>query len=143
MYDASYWYNRNLAIIANIERQFLKKEDLKNIHYYFGKHRSKNVMLTHLQIQYALGLGLAVLVLLYHFFTRIVPGFDAPWKNFEFPRALPYVFTIIAIAYLKKLRDNRNKSYAEFIENSPGITVDTSDISYGIGHGFSEKDQSK
>src|SRR5690348_12295057 len=25
LYDASYWYNRNLVIIANIERQFLRQ----------------------------------------------------------------------------------------------------------------------
>src|SRR5579859_5541016 len=37
LYDASYWYNRNLVIIANIERQFLQKDDLRQIHYYFGK----------------------------------------------------------------------------------------------------------
>jgi hypothetical protein len=35
----SYWYNRNLVIIANIERQFLGR---KEIHYYFGKHRKKS-----------------------------------------------------------------------------------------------------
>jgi hypothetical protein len=27
LYDSSYWYNRNLAIIANIERQFLRQSD--------------------------------------------------------------------------------------------------------------------
>src|ERR1700733_12699076 len=27
VYDSSYWYNRNLVIIANIERQFLRHED--------------------------------------------------------------------------------------------------------------------
>src|SRR5229473_588490 len=29
--DASYWYNRNLVIIANIERQFLVESDLRSI----------------------------------------------------------------------------------------------------------------
>jgi hypothetical protein len=57
--DAAYWYNRNLVIIANIERQFLKREDLKNIHYYFGAHRPKNKMIEHLRIQVALGNGLS------------------------------------------------------------------------------------
>src|SRR5262245_16570834 len=38
VYDAGYWYNRNLVIIANIERQFLRRSDLRDIHYYFGKH---------------------------------------------------------------------------------------------------------
>jgi hypothetical protein len=27
VYDAAYWYNRNLCIVANIERQFLTKKD--------------------------------------------------------------------------------------------------------------------
>jgi hypothetical protein len=59
LYDASYWYNRNLVIIANIERQFPGHDNLKEIHYYFGKHRKKSAMITHLKIQYALGLGIA------------------------------------------------------------------------------------
>ena len=33
VYDAAYWYNRNLCIVANIERQFLTKKDLKEVHY--------------------------------------------------------------------------------------------------------------
>src|SRR3546814_19062441 len=41
MLDAAYWYNRNLVIIANIERQFLLNSDLQDIQYYFGAHRSK------------------------------------------------------------------------------------------------------
>ena len=53
--DSGYWYNRNLAIIANVERQFLNKSDLRDIHYYFGKHRPNNKMITHLRIQQALG----------------------------------------------------------------------------------------
>ena len=49
LFDAAYWYNRNLTMIENIERQFLLKEDLKNIHYYFGekihmfKYRTKKI----------------------------------------------------------------------------------------------------
>src|SRR5919206_2459258 len=27
LHDSSYWYNRNLVIIGNIERQFLRQED--------------------------------------------------------------------------------------------------------------------
>jgi hypothetical protein len=74
LYDASYWYNRNLVIIANIERQFLTASDLKDIHYYFGKHRAKSAMLTHLKIQYWLGTGIALLFTCYHFATRVLPG---------------------------------------------------------------------
>src|SRR5256885_14257481 len=37
--DASNWFNRNLAIMTNVEREFLGDEDLRLIHYYFGKPR--------------------------------------------------------------------------------------------------------
>lgn len=132
--DAGYWYNRNLAIIANIERQFLKTPDLRNIHYYFGKHRGKNVMLTHLKIQYLFGFGVVSLVLLYHFLTRVVPGFEAPWSNFEPLRCLPYLALIVAGGVLFLIRTKMKRKYAEFIDNSPGIDVDTQGISYGEGH---------
>ncbi len=69
IYDSAYWYNRNLVIIANIERQFLRREDLKQIHYYFGEHRKKNSMLTHMRIQWCLGIFIGLVIILYHFFT--------------------------------------------------------------------------
>jgi hypothetical protein len=50
VYDASYWYDRNLGIIANIERQFLTKNNLNDIQYYFAEHRPTSKMLTHLRI---------------------------------------------------------------------------------------------
>lgn len=136
LYDASYWYNRNLTMIANIERQFLGKEDLREIHYYFGRHRPVNSMLTHLKIQYALGIGLGGLVILYHFIIRVVPGFSYPISNLDINRCLPYILLVIAIIYLYRLRKNRNQSYLEFLKNSPGKEIDTSGIDYGVGHGF-------
>lgn len=134
LYDASYWYNRNLVIIANIERQFLNARDLKDIHYYFGKHRAKSAMLTHLKIQYWLGLGIALLFTLYHFVTRVLPGIHESFDHFEFPRALPYLFILGALGFLWKLRKNRIGSYNEFMTNSPGVQIDTTGITYGIGH---------
>jgi hypothetical protein len=134
LYDSSYWYNRNLVIIANIERQFLDPKDLKDIHYYFGKHRKKSAMLTHLKIQYALGLGIGTLFLLYHFTLRVLPGMHEPIGNFEFSRSLPYLSATAAVVLLWLLRANRIKSYTEFLQNSPGVDVDTSGIQYGIGH---------
>jgi hypothetical protein len=134
LYDASYWYNRNLVIIANIERQFLKQEDLKNIHYYFGKHRSKAAMLTHLRIQWWLGVIIGALFLAYHFISRVLPGIHEPVSQYEPVRTLPYAVTAVCIPLLMKLRSNREESYAEFRRNSPGIEVDTTGITYGIGH---------
>jgi hypothetical protein len=134
LYDASYWYNRNLVIIANIERQFLKKSDLSEVQYYFGKHRSKSAMLTHLRIQYGLGVAIAGMFLTYHFSLRVWPGLIAPASHFEFTRSLPYLFAVTAIFGLWVLRRNRIASYQEFLRNSPGLDLNTKGIDYGIGH---------
>lgn len=136
--DSAYWYNRNLVIIANIERQFLDPEDLRRIHYYFGKHRKKTSMLTHLWVQYLLGIGVASLVLLYHFGTRVVPGFGAPVQNFELQRALPYLTSLAASLAIAHLRRRRIRAYEEFLRNSPGIEIDTKGIIYKEGHPIDE-----
>jgi hypothetical protein len=134
--DGSYWYNRNLAIIANIERQFLVKQDLREIHYYFGEHRPENRMITQFKHQAKLGIGLAAIVLYYHFSGRVWQGLFAPISNFEPVRALPYVTAVVClIVGWSEVIDKREK-YAEFLKHSPGIAVDTSDITYGAGHGF-------
>jgi hypothetical protein len=134
--DSGYWYNRNLAIIANIERQFLLVSDLKDVHYYFGKHRPDNKMITHLRIQQALGIGLSSLVLLYHFLTRVAPGLGGPWSSFDPVRTLPYLMAIVAVIYGINIKRKRDHAYQEFIKNSPGIEVSTAGITYGPGHGF-------
>jgi hypothetical protein len=136
--DAGYWYNRNLAIISNIERQFLVKDDLKNIHYYFGSHRENNKMITHLRIQLALGLGLSVLVVIYHFTSRVLPGMT-PGAIFDPQRAFPYIVAAAVAIYCLKLSRARNSAYKEFIDNSPGVPVSTDGIRYGAGHGHHGK----
>lgn len=140
--DAGYWYNRNLVIIANIERQFLVEADLKEIHYYFGKHRVKNRMIMHLRIQMALGVGLSALVVLFHFFERVAPGFSAPISNFELRRALPYLIVVCVVIYVRFVNRHRDESYEEFIRNSPGKSIDTTGIAYRRGHGQREGERS-
>lgn len=139
--DSAYWYNRNLVIIANIERLFLRVSDLKDVHYYFGKHRPKNKMISHLRIQFALGIGTALLILIYHFIARVVPGIGQPWTDFDPQRALPYAIAVAGIVYVVRVRRDCNDKYSEFTTNSPGIDIDTSSVVYGVGHGF-KKDES-
>lgn len=141
IWDTSYWYNRNLVIIANIERQFLKTEDLRDIHYYWGAHRPKNRMISHLKIQVAFGLGIGAIVTLHHFLTRVAPGFSEPWSNLDLRRCLPYLVILVSIGLLVAFVKNRQKSYSEFLGNSPGIDVATGDIVYGVGHGHGNEDQ--
>jgi hypothetical protein len=133
--DAAYWYNRNLVIIANIERQFLERDDLKLICYYFGAHRPKNKMIAHLKIQVALALGLAAVVLILHFFKQVSPGFSAPWSNLEVIRFLPYAMTLAAYLYVRSIDKARDDDYAEFLRESPGKKVDAMGTEFGPGHG--------
>ncbi len=135
LYDASYWYNRILAMIANIEKQFLETKDLKEIHYYFGSHRPKNKMIRHLSIQFVMGIGLGVIVIFYHFIERVVPGLGSPITNFDPIRSIPYVLIVLITIYLYLLRRESNRKYEEFLKNSPGMDVDTTGITYGEGHG--------
>ena len=134
LYDASYWYNRNLAIIANIERQFLAQQDLCNIHYYFGEHRKPNVMLKHLRIQWIFGIILTLLILLYHYLDRIQPFFAVKCQNFTIGIIIPYVVLVVCLIFLILFRNNRNQAYKEFLKNSPCIKIDTTGIEYGVGH---------
>lgn len=133
--DAAYWYNRNLVMIANIERQFLDLSDLKEIHYYFGAHRPKNNMIEHLKLQFALGVGLGFIILFYHFFEEIVPLLQCNGKNIGLLNVLPYLLVISASFYLVILKRKLVKKYEEFLVNSPGKQVSVSDIQYGVGHG--------
>ncbi len=91
LFDSLFWYNRNLVIIANIERQFLRTSDLTEIHFYFGEHRKKNKMIEHLRLQVSLGIALGVIACIYHFSERVIPGLSSPLSNFEILRALPYI----------------------------------------------------
>lgn len=133
--EAGYWYNRNLAIIANIERQFLLKSDLKDVHYYFGAHRPKNKLLDQLWLQIILATLISAIFLAFHFATRVQPGFRAPVSNFEWQRALPYIVLIVVVILLWCEVSRLDKKYKEFLENSPGVDVDITGIKYGIGHG--------
>jgi hypothetical protein len=139
VYDSNYWYNRNLVIIANIERQFLLVEDLKNIHYYFGKHRNKNSIQTSLKIQIYFCLAVIILFLVYHFSKSIYPGLrlEFTFDNLSLQKAIPYCALLLGLGFICWIRKKRIKDYMEFLTNSPGIDVDTTGITFGSGHPIS------
>ena len=128
LYDASYWYNRNLVIIANIERQFLTQKDLKDIQFYFGQHRSKNEMIWHLIIQMALAIGLAMVVLGVHFYYQVLPGIRLDWRYFDPIRSFPYVLLIASLIFCLYVRWDRDRSYERFVTKSPGIAVAADEV---------------
>lgn len=129
--DANSWYNRNLAIIANIERQFLKPEDACHIHYYFSEHRKSWALLDQFQIQLGFGAGIYLLVIIYHFATRILPGIGQPASNFQIARSLPYLISILSVIVLALLRRKQMKAYEVFLQKSPGLKVDMSKANCG------------
>lgn len=134
VYDASYWYNRNLVMIANIERQFLRQTDLKEIHYYFGKHRKSSAMLTHLQLQLWLALGVAGLVFGLQFAEDVWPHLVKCFAGLSFQNLLPTLVGIVGAVIWIWRHDLAKRKYAEFLANSPGREVDTAGVKYGVGH---------
>ena len=110
-------------IIANIEREFLTQEDTKLVHFYFSAHRKNNNMISHLKIQFALAIGIASIVLYYHFSVRVFDGLQSPISSFKPERALPYIIGLIGIVFLYKQQKTKNKSYDEFVERSPGREI--------------------
>jgi hypothetical protein len=119
-YDANTWFNRNLVIVTNIERQFLRPEDAREIHCYFAGHREPENMLDHLIIQRDFGIGVGALVLGDHFATRVLPGVGAPWGNFEVQRTIPYVIAILSVVWVRRFRAKRIAKQREFLRKSPG-----------------------
>ncbi len=114
--DASNWYNRNIAIIGNIEREFLTSEDQAKIHPYFGELREPS-MIDHLRIQSYLGIAVGVLVLIYHFDVEVVPGFHSPWSAFDWHKTVPYLaFGACAGIILRFYFKKRGQLQADFTQ---------------------------
>ena len=124
VYDANTWFNRNLGIISNIERQFLTARDTKGIHFYFAEsHRKPGTLVSHLTVQRNFGYAIAVLVLMYHFSLRLLPTFQAPVLAHESQRFAPYIVLLLCAVWLENHRRGQRKKQEEFISKSPGIAV--------------------
>jgi hypothetical protein len=134
VYDSAYWYNRNLAMIANIERQFLRQSDLREIHYYWGKHRQSYSMIRHLKLQKWLALGIAGLVLGIQFNTTMLPLLRNCFAGSQAQNFLPWITAAVGGYIWYQQHHHSAKKYREFLHNSPGKAVDTTGIEYGVGH---------
>lgn len=136
--NAAYWFNRNLVIIANIERQFLNEDDSEQIHCYFLGHRPAK-MAPHFQLQYWFLIAIAVCLLFYYTTTKIFPFF----KNFPQPSYCYYIFSVVYFPYLLAVAGgvllyvfkNKNiEKYNEFKMFSPGKLINKK-IDFKHGHG--------
>jgi len=106
--DASAWCNRNLLIIANIERELLPEEDAHKIHPYFLKARQAS-MLEHLRIQFFLGCLVATFILVQHALLQLIPSLR---QDQFFPtETIPYGVALGAALVLGMLRRHFRKQY--------------------------------
>lgn len=124
VYDSSHWFNRNLIIITNIEKQFLKDQDEKEIHYFFKEtFPPKKMMITHFRLQKMLGQGIIFVVLFYHFITRF-GNVNISLTLGSLLLFLPYLVLIGVLIYLKIHIDGINTKYRKLITKSPGKGAD-------------------
>jgi len=115
--DAKGWYNRNLLIIANIERQFLLPSDAEKIHPFFGGEPRRSKMIEHLLIQSVLACAIGGLVLLGHFLDRVVPGLDIS-RPIDPLRCLPYITTVGVLGFVVWLNRHVNANYEKLTSHS-------------------------
>lgn len=115
--DAKAWYNRNLLIIANIERQFLLPSDAQRIHPFFGGEPRRSKMIEHLFIQSVLACAIGALVLLGHFLDRVAPGLDFA-RPIDLLRCLPYITAVGVIGFVVRLNRHVNANYRKLTSHS-------------------------
>ena len=118
--DMTFWYNRNLVMIANIEKQFLNVEDAKLLYPYFLFHRKGNPPVSYLAIQAVLGLGIAAIVLVLHFLQVILPRLCSRPITLTLSATLPYAMLVVAIVVLAFWKQKRDSDYANLVHRSPG-----------------------
>ncbi len=120
--DARVWFNRNLLIIANIERQLLDASDCREVHHYFCRPHHRGTI-DYLIIQAALGYSVGVVALSWHFLTRVAPGFASPVRLFDAKRAIPYVTAAAVLLFVRWLTKRAAQSEIKLAKESPGKPV--------------------
>lgn len=114
--DAEFWFRRNIHIISNIERQFLRASDETEIHYYFRTRLvgSQPPRLEHLRIQALLAIGLYLMLLTWYVF-QIVQHHEPQELS-----AVPFIATFVAFVWLRRFRTNQTNKQRELERRSPG-----------------------
>ena len=120
VYDSSFWYNRNTAIIANIEKQFLRQDDSGAMKSFFSENQPKGVYISHC-IQRALGMSVAILVLGFQFYETILPILLAR-TDFEAFNSAPWFIAACGILIWVIKAHSNVKKYDDFIKSSSDIS---------------------
>ena len=104
VYDAQSWFDRNIAFVQKIERDFI---DIDKYHGYKGKRPLE--LIDHLRIQRDIAIIVALLCLLYHFLHRVIPLLAL--NNCVDPiKLIPYFTFILCVVYIYRIsRGNGSK----------------------------------
>lgn len=122
VFDAYAWFDRNLVIIANIERLFLDKRDAALVHPFFLDHRKPEDLVQHFKIQLFLGMMIATLVAAVHVLKQVIPSLKIPNGVFDPEVAMPYAALAISIWYCVRVKNKVFKRAADLRVSSPGLS---------------------
>lgn len=122
-FDACNWFNRNIAIISNIEKIFLDYEDLRKVHPYFHRGIVPGKIIGHFKVQLYLAYSVGAILLGGHFALRLAPGLFYEHYLIEPLRGAPYVVAVGAAIFIMKLRFKHVEHEKEFVQNSPGVEI--------------------
>jgi len=123
VYDAYAWFDRNLVIITNIERLFLDKQDESTVHPFFLKHRDPTKLVQHFEIQLFLGMTIAAIVSIVHFYRQVLPSFKTPNGVFDAELALPYVALLLSLCFCARIRCQVLRKASQLRKSSPGLIL--------------------
>lgn len=119
IYDSNNWCNRNMAIVSNIERQFLTKSDETEIHCFISGPFKAEHVLQNFKTQVALSISIVSIVGVVHFTQRVFPWLSGK-TPFEILVLLPIIFFFaffVSLFIIRRVTFNKQK---EFLETSPG-----------------------
>jgi hypothetical protein len=110
--DASWWFNRNLLIITNIERQFLSRTDVREIHCYFEKHPDPTMLDQH-RIHRAFGIAVTAVGLMHHVVKRVYSLIGTSNEKFEAMSTMPYAVFVLCSIVLVTFYVRERKVYSK------------------------------
>ncbi len=123
--DAEHWYDRNIHIISNIEKQFLiRPEDSEEIHFYFTKNRTIKSRLESVTIQRYATTFIWFLAIFYSIW-RVPENVEKNMivfgqNNLHFEPYIIIIFSIVLVFLLSYYKYHNTCAIEVLREKSPG-----------------------
>lgn len=115
--DAEHWFKRNLHIITNIEKNFLKKDDLELIHPYINNDVKHETMIESFRIQIFFACTIWIFILLYLFYKASITSSMGLFFSY-------FCISVILSLILNAYHENNANKIKTLVKNSPGKSLD-------------------